>query len=467
MNSVTPTPIAPAALPGLPAGAACVVTGQQVGILTGPLLTILKAARAISFAGELAAARGTPVVPLFWAASDDHDLDEIHHTFALNSQDEAQKLRLDLGQDRGAASEVEIPPESAMALVRELWAVASIDPTGFSPEPWFPHAGDTLGRWFCRCFKNVFGARAPIVVEPAQLTAAARPLFDQALRDDGAIRRALAEGTAANQAAGLAAPLPVDEEPPLFLIEKGARTRVRRGARPGEFLVGERTFSRAALLDFACGGVPRLSANVALRTIVQAGCLPALAYVAGPTEILYYRQLEPLHRLFGVPFPQLVRRPHATLLTTAAARAARKLDLAPAQLLAALAARETTPADRSPLLDRGAALRGDVATYIEQLLALNPAVKSAGERRATQLLQSFDGLLERAGSALREGEASEASRWKTLEATVRPRGKPQDRSLNVLPFLAQRGPGLIEELLALRGEPGPDGVVPHAVLAPS
>src|SRR5204863_377720 len=82
-----------------------------------------------------------------------------------------------------------------------------------------------------------------------------------------------------------------------------ARTRVRRGSRAGEFRVGERTMNRAALLDLCGSGVPRLSANAALRTIVQARCLAAVAYVAGPTEALYYRQLEPVHRLIGVPFP--------------------------------------------------------------------------------------------------------------------------------------------------------------------
>ena len=432
--------------------------------MTGPLLTLLKAARAISYAREMAATRGAPVVPLFWAASDDHDLDEIHHTFALNSQGEAQKLRLDLDGSRGAAGEVAVPLQLGAEIARELFAVASIDPAALPIEPWLPHPGDTLASWFCRSLRQALGAHAPAIVEPAQLAAAARPYFDQALRDDGAIGRALAEGTAANQAAGLAAPLPVEDEPPLFLIEKGARTRIRRGARAGEFLVGERTFSRAALLDLATSGVPRLSANVALRTIVQAGCLPTLAYVAGPTELLYYRQLEPLHRLFGVPFPTLVHRPHATLLTTDAARAARKLGIAPDQLLAALDARGSAPATRSPLLDRGAALRREVGAYVEELLALSPAVKSAAERRATQLLQSFDGVLERAGSALADGDKSDGARWSTLAAVVRPRGKPQERVLNVLPFLAQRGPTLIDELLTLRGEPGADGVVPHTVL---
>src|SRR5262245_31862791 len=78
----------------LRAGAAVIVSGQQAGVLGGPLLALLKAARAVSLAGEVEAASGKPVVPVFWIAGDDHDLDEIHHTFVLNKNGEVQKLRL-------------------------------------------------------------------------------------------------------------------------------------------------------------------------------------------------------------------------------------------------------------------------------------------------------------------------------------------------------------------------------------
>ncbi len=452
---------------GLPPAAVCVVTGQQVGLLTGSTLTILKAARAVGYARELAASRGQPVVPLFWAAADDHDLDEIHHTFVLNRQGEVQKLRLELSGARGAAGEVAVPTSAGELVMRELFEVAAIDPAALPIEPFLPREGDTLATWFIRCFQAVLGVHAPQVIVPAQLTAAARPLFDQALRDDGAIGRALQEGADAVRATGLTPPLPVEDEPPVFVIEKGARTRVRRTARPGEFLVGERSWSRAALLDLCQGEVPRLSANVALRTIVQAGCLPAIAYVAGPTEAIYYRQLEPLHRLFGVPFPTIVPRPQATILSTDAARALRKLGIAPTEALAALAAREAdraTPAEPSPLLARGAALKTEVGRYVGELLASSPAVKSAADRRAAQLLQSFEGLLERAAAAAAEGAKSAEVRWATLEAALRPRGKPQDRSLNILPFLAEHGPRLIDALLALRGEPAADGLMPHSIV---
>ena len=71
--------------------ALCVVTGQQAGLLTGPLLTILKAARAVGLARDLKAATGREVVPVFWVAGDDHDLGEINHTFVVRRDGELQR----------------------------------------------------------------------------------------------------------------------------------------------------------------------------------------------------------------------------------------------------------------------------------------------------------------------------------------------------------------------------------------
>ncbi len=58
-------------------GARAVVTGQQVGLFGGPLLTLLKAATVIRKA-QVATEAGVPHVPVFWMATEDHDLDEVN-----------------------------------------------------------------------------------------------------------------------------------------------------------------------------------------------------------------------------------------------------------------------------------------------------------------------------------------------------------------------------------------------------
>src|SRR5205814_850294 len=62
----------------LRAGAATVVTGQQVGLFGGPLFAIFKALTAIKLADQATAA-GVDCVPVFWLATTDHDLAEINN----------------------------------------------------------------------------------------------------------------------------------------------------------------------------------------------------------------------------------------------------------------------------------------------------------------------------------------------------------------------------------------------------
>src|SRR5271170_2123065 len=67
----------------LRAGARAVVTGQQVVLFGGPLLTILKAATAVARAKDATKATGVEHVPVFWMATEDHDLEEVDQVSLL------------------------------------------------------------------------------------------------------------------------------------------------------------------------------------------------------------------------------------------------------------------------------------------------------------------------------------------------------------------------------------------------
>src|SRR6202043_2201402 len=65
-------------------GAVAVVSGQQVGLFGGPAYAVYKALTAIRLAEELGEA-GIPAVPIFWMATEDHDLDEVRHVTWFDS----------------------------------------------------------------------------------------------------------------------------------------------------------------------------------------------------------------------------------------------------------------------------------------------------------------------------------------------------------------------------------------------
>src|SRR3984893_12068848 len=83
-------------------GAVAVVSGQQVGLFGGPAYAFYKALSAIRIAEELTEA-GVPAAPVFWMATEDHDLDEVRHVSWFQS---GKLTRFELPADAGAARPV-------------------------------------------------------------------------------------------------------------------------------------------------------------------------------------------------------------------------------------------------------------------------------------------------------------------------------------------------------------------------
>src|SRR5512141_2593689 len=75
-------------------GTVAVVTGQQVGLFSGPAYTIYKAIAAAHVARQLTA-RGIPAVPVFWLATEDHDFAEVNHTWVFGASDEPVAVRVE------------------------------------------------------------------------------------------------------------------------------------------------------------------------------------------------------------------------------------------------------------------------------------------------------------------------------------------------------------------------------------
>src|SRR5271169_4769828 len=63
-------------------GAFAVVTGQQVGLFGGPLMSLFKAASVLALSRQVQDA-GVDCVPVFWLATEDHDLDEVNQALFL------------------------------------------------------------------------------------------------------------------------------------------------------------------------------------------------------------------------------------------------------------------------------------------------------------------------------------------------------------------------------------------------
>ena len=72
--------------------ATCIITGQQAGLLGGPVYTAYKIATAVRLAQQAAERTGRRCVPVFWLASEDHDIGEANHTFGTKPDGEIGRV---------------------------------------------------------------------------------------------------------------------------------------------------------------------------------------------------------------------------------------------------------------------------------------------------------------------------------------------------------------------------------------
>src|SRR3989442_1481422 len=108
-----------------------VVTGQQVGLLSGPAFTLYKALTAVRLAQWLSE-QGLPSVPVFWLATEDHDLEEVAHTAVFDRDYDLVSLA-DTGEGpspRSSVGYVKLTTQTTAALDRLEAALAEARSTG-------------------------------------------------------------------------------------------------------------------------------------------------------------------------------------------------------------------------------------------------------------------------------------------------------------------------------------------------
>src|SRR5665213_1015268 len=164
-------------------GTVAVVTGQQTGLFSGPAYTVYKALTAIKAARELTA-RGTPAVPVFWLATEDHDFAEVDHVWVFDADHQPVKIRMnapaiDGSRPVGGIALGDIPiPELRAALAGLPFADEAVAMVERAYAP-----GETMGSAFARLIKELFGAYDLLLIDPMErsLREIAAPLMREAV----------------------------------------------------------------------------------------------------------------------------------------------------------------------------------------------------------------------------------------------------------------------------------------------
>jgi bacillithiol biosynthesis cysteine-adding enzyme BshC len=338
-------------LAALAAGAAAVVTGQQVGLFLGPLYTLYKAASAIVIARTLAAETGMPVVPIFWLQTEDHDLAEIA-TCEVASGDRCETVAVAVdAANRVSIAHLTLPDsiEGALATLADLLGTG---PEAIAHVERVRRHYSAGARWsdaFAGLLAELFSDEGLVVIDPRDpsLAAVVAPVHVRAITDAAEISGSLLATSDELTRAGRVVPIHVRPGSPLSFFHPdgptGPRVRLEPAGAPSSSppskdlpssdafveVGGERRFDLATLLaaDPRC-----FSTSAALRPIVQDTLLPTAAYVGGPAEVAYFAQLPSLYRAFDRPMPLIIERSHFRIVDERSRRRLARLGVTAAQL---------------------------------------------------------------------------------------------------------------------------------------
>ncbi len=381
-------------------GAFAVVTGQQVGLLGGPAFSVYKALTAIRLARELTAS-GTNAVPVFWLATEDHDLAEVDHSF--------------FGARTGL----------------ERFDLSNPGAEG-----------------------RLFAGRGLIFLDPLspELHRLSAPTMLRALKEHETLAKELVERSTALERAGFHAQVKVAENSTLvFRIVDGRRVPVR--PKNGGFIAGNIQESFEDTWKALENHPERFSANALLRPVIQDTLLPTIAYIGGPAEIAYHGQTSLIYKRLLGRAPAILPRAAFTLVIAHVANLLKKYNLdvrdvfAGRQTLRAKMESQVLPRELTERFAEGEKqLKSLLEELREPIAKLDQTLTGALDTAAEKMLHQFNSVRAKAGRAegFRTGVLD--SHEREITSLLFPDNELQERSLSMLPFLAANGVELLDQL---------------------
>ncbi|MGO4919760.1 bacillithiol biosynthesis cysteine-adding enzyme BshC [Maribacter spongiicola] len=290
-----------------------IVTGHQLNLFTGPLYFLYKIISTINLTKQLKKEYpDSNFVPIYWMATEDHDFDEINY-FNFKG--------LKFQWNKEASGAVGHLPTAGLEEVFALYSKTIGDSNN--------------AKKLKELFENAY-------LKHDNLTDATRFLANEIFKDYGLVivdgddidlkktlipymKKDIFEQTAFEKVSEtikeieeISSDYPVQVNPReinYFYLKDGIRERIIESKE--NYLVNETSisFTKAALLEEMNANPERFSPNVIARPLYQEVILPNLCYIGGGGEIAYWFELKAAFEAMNVPFPILLVRNSALIIT--------------------------------------------------------------------------------------------------------------------------------------------------------
>ena len=427
-----------------------VVTGQQPGLLGGPLYSLTKMAAAVRWAETLEAA-GQPAVAVFWVATEDHDWAEMSRASLLQR---GETLDLQLGED----------PSPLLPVGMRTFGAALDDELGRASEQLNGEDGgiELAKRWyrpdarfgeaFCRYMVHLLGERAPLMLDSMlpEVKQLQRPWLMRLVEQRQQVLDVLTAREAHIEERGYPLQVkPQADASPLFLLRGHERRRIQ-WSQDGWYLRGLEDDVRPIedLVTILEENPSVVSPGVLARPAIQDALLGTTLQIMGPAEMSYMAQVSSVYPILGIDPPATVLRPQVMVLESRQADYLEELGVRLDELLdESIDALLTAKTDG----DVVAPHRADIETILDALrepvLQLDGSLERPLKKTRDQILRHLDQLQGKVAAAVGRRHDVWRRRLEQAHGQLLPGGHLQERTLAVAHFVNRFGKGMATLLL--------------------
>lgn len=278
-----------------------ICTGQQLHIGLGPMYVFHKIISVLATCSRLNSSQNEfRFVPVYWLASEDHDIEEIQQIRVSN--------RLFTWKPTQDGVVGRLPTDGLNELIQEVLDHTESD----VQSDWWKlvqraYSGHkTFANATIQLIHEVFGDYGLVVLDSDKptLKKALQPILEADL--EGRIAQGLTKQTNEIKTSGLKAQVGAQSAHFFYLEESGKRTKIEFNA--DRWTADSISWTKAEILSEFKINPERFSPNVVTRPCYQEAILPNVAYLGGPGEISYWLQLTKVFEACGIFYPVLGNR---------------------------------------------------------------------------------------------------------------------------------------------------------------
>jgi bacillithiol biosynthesis cysteine-adding enzyme BshC len=439
--------------------ACAVVTGQQVGLFSGPLYTIFKALTAIKLTESLNQNSLGCFVPVFWLASNDHDFAEINHITFLDKENRIENIKY---QGHSASlktpvSKVVLSAEISNCIqqLKDLTHDSEFKPEILSQLSTAYQAGRSFVEAFAQWMTRLFKSYGLIFIDAAHpgLKDLGKDVFYTEIAQNSPSTQCALETSRKLTQKNYSTQIQLHEGILNLFLAEDERNSIQ--FRDDDYSIKGRpqTFKKDELLQLLEKQPHKFSPNVLLRPLYQDTLLPTVAYVGGLSEVAYFAQMKEVYKRFNLPMPIIYPRKSLTLIEKRVDKALKTYSLKVQDIWQSAdakineIAKEKIPQSLDKAFQTTAShLDKDMTDIKQETLAFEPTLEKSVDLTIGKIHHQISLLEKKILKASKKQNTIITQRIHLAKSSLYPNQRLQERLFNITPFLIKYGFTLMERL---------------------